>query len=303
MKTKMLLIYFFIIAIIACNGGGGNNNYIGGGNNNYIEGVTTMTSHIQLQLFENTEDEKVYGIATITQKPDVEYNYAELYLDGNIALAFDEGIEEGKFYPKRFGDDIQLEFVCYNKTIENGNETKIEVYRNAETISLHLQTWFVGYHEDLWLPMKKIDNGANKSFNSQYNPRGSTDICWVYGLRVPEGKSVTLTYHTEKLIDSEPWTDEQLDVHFRLSDYANRNDLYIFPDEALYHIDKEIDKWIIGTITLEEGIHIVYIAPSLLHDLSKLTVYMQGDYSCNVFGFFKSIDFEGLGLLPEGVEL
>ena len=296
MNTKMLLIYFFIIATIACNGGSS-------GNKNYIEGVTAMTSHVELRLYENTEDEKVYGIATITQKPAVEYNYAELYIDGNIALAFDEGIEDGKFYPKRFGDDITLEFICYNKTIEDGNETKIEVYRNSETVSLHLQTWFVGYHEDLWLPIKKIDNGANKSFNSQYNPRGSTDICWVYGLRVPEGKSITLTYHTEKLIDSEPLTNEQLDVHFRLSDYANRNDLYIFPDEALYHIDKEIDKWIVDTITLNEGIHIVYVAPSLLHDLSKLTVYMQGDYSCSVFGFFKSIDFEGLGLLPEGVEL
>ncbi len=87
----------------------------------------------------------------------------------------------------------------------------------------------------------------------------------------------------------------------RIGDYKNRNDLYVFPDEAMYHIDKEIDKWIVDDIILTEGIYSVYIVPSNFHDLSRLVFSITGDFNCQLFGTFKSLDLEKLGLLPPGV--
>ena len=127
MKTKMLLIYFFIVAIIACNGGGSSKNY--------IEGATEMTSHLELRLFESADDTEVYGTAKIIQKPSVEYDYAELYFDGEIVGMFD-GVDECIFYKIHYGAAIQCDLIFYQKQIIDGVETNVEVFHSIETTSL-----------------------------------------------------------------------------------------------------------------------------------------------------------------------
>ena len=293
MKTKMLLIYFFIVAIIACNGGGS-------GNKNYIEGVTAMTSHVELRLFESADDTEVYGIAKITQKPSVEYDYAELYFDGEIVGVFD-GVDECIFYKIHYGDAIQCDLIFYQKQIIDGVETNVEVFHSIETTALHICSWYIGHHADYWHPLCKQAQGDNRSFNISNMPRGSADVCILFEIRVPANCSIILHSTTEKLTDTDPWTDEKLEVHYRYGDYKNRNDLYVSPDEAMYHIDKEIDKWISDDIILTEGIYSVYIVPSNFHDLSKLVFSITGDFNCQLFGTFKSLDLEKLGLLPPGV--
>ena len=141
------------------------------------------------------------------------------------------------------------------------------------------------------------------------NARGDWDECWVYQIRVPKGSKVIFSHAVDAVNDNRPeFGGAVLDVHYRLDDYRNRNDLYVAPDEALYHIDIERDKWIEGSLELTEGSYTVYVAPSLPCDMSFLQVYhnviagndVQGAIPASgvITGYIKSINFERLGLLP-----
>lgn len=141
------------------------------------------------------------------------------------------------------------------------------------------------------------------------NIRGDWDECWVYQIRVPKDSKVIFSHTVDAVNDNAPeFGGAVLDVHYRLDDYKYRNDLYIAPDEALYHIDTERDKWIEGSLELTEGSYTVYVAPSLPCDKSFLQVYhnviagssVQGTIpeSGVVTGYIKSINFERLRLLP-----
>lgn len=248
-----------------------------------------MGTHITTIITEQTTSEKVIAEITLNELPeDIEYTNIMLGIDDKIKAIFDAD-NKAMFNPSQVGE-IPCEIIFYNEDEE--------VERWSDTIEISLQTYFAGVHADVGHPLQMPKNLDEIELFKKSVPRGNNDICFRMVFRIPEGQSMTIDATINQQSDSRPIYNKALQVHYREADYANRNDLYTPPDEAMYHIDAEDELWIEGPITLEHGIHTIYVVPSVEHDLSYLIVSVQGEYGFNVTGYFKTIDYEGLGLLP-----
>lgn len=150
--------------------------------------------------------------------------------------------------------------------------------------------------EKLFIAGEISERGILKELNTQtveyFAPSmilNSNDMIMRLILRIPPGEKLTITNQTERhpaFFQEQKFGGAVLQVHYRFWDYDinSRNALYTLPDEALYHIDKETEKWVDGSVPLElsEGYHVVYFAPSVFHDPSILNVFVT-DSKGNVY--------------------
>jgi hypothetical protein len=256
-------------------------------------GVETMEARIKTKLIENVNDEKVTAeVEIIAELPEVFYDKIFLEIGERVAGIFTDnnGTRKAIFQPQEFGQvPCQVVFLDGDDEVETWDET----------LEINIRTFFVGAHADVGHPMRNIGQDGVVNLFSQERARGNNDICFRIIARVPAEKKIEILSIVSKLNDKRPRYNCELEVHYRLADYKDRNDLYIAPDEAMYHIDKQLNHWIqYEPVILEHGIHILYVCPSIMHDLSFLTIHGFGDFVFTVSGYFKTIDYEGLGLLP-----
>jgi hypothetical protein len=258
-------------------------------------GAEAMEPRIKTKLIENMNDEKVTAeveiIADLPEMFDVD-DQIQLKINGHAVGIFanSNGIQKAIFQPQEFGQiPCQVVFLDGDDVAETWDEM----------LEINIQTFFVGAHADVGHPMRNIRQDGVINLFSQERARGNNDICFRIIARVPTEKKIEISSIVSKLNDKRARYNCELEVHYRLADYKDRNDLYVAPDEAMYHIDKQLNHWIQDEpIVLEHGIHVLYVCPSVMHDLSFLTVHGFGDFVFTVSGYFKTIDYEGLGLLP-----
>lgn len=238
------------------------------------------------QLEEQEYSPDVRAFVTIQDSADVPPNYtkAELYIDSVKVGEFYQGAMS--FIPEQFGDvDCTVRFTRADGKTENINDM----------LKLYIETWFfearTQENGDSFLP---VENG-NVVIFTQPRARGNDDICFMYYLRIPYGKKIKFTPEIVKVTDSRPLYNTTLEIHFRTDEeYANRSDWY--PGTEYKHFDTNPDTWINAPKEFESGVHQLYVLPNFKHDLSLLTMYHTGDKTGSFSAYFKSIDFESLGL-------
>jgi hypothetical protein len=255
-----------------------------------------MQKYLEVKLIENKTDEKVIAEVTLIKKPDIEYDTAILDINGQPKGKFGE---DGKllFQPSDFGN-IDCEIVFFRQEAEIG--------RHPQNIDLNISSWFAAAHPDLGHPLTIAENGKNIELFSRDRARGNNDICFRMIVRVPADEELTIDHIITKQTDPRAKYNQSLEVHYRGVDYKDRNDLYTPPDEAMFHIDSEKKKWQSAPITLGHGIHILYVVPSQVYDMSHLVVsgvskeYKNDDkgsdelamdygFAFSFSGFFKTI--------------
>lgn len=253
----------------------------------YYQGETHMGTITTTQLTESLTDEKVMAEVVLTGVDGIAYDTATLEIDGAKVADFNE---QGKavFYPTIFGD-VSCQIVFYS----GGTE----VERSDDILTMKIETWFVGAHLDVGHALREIDIDGTVNLLTQPRARGDNDLCFRIVVRVPDGAMETISEVCEARPDSRPRYNKTLSVHYRGADYRNRNDLFTAPDEAMYHIDIETDKWIPSPVELSHGVHVLYVVPSVMCDLSFITVTGNGGYNFSVTSFQKSLDFVALGFI------
>lgn len=266
---------------------------------NQSQELKAMENIIKCTLIESQSDEKVSAKIELLEKLESGYSFITLAKDGNDIAVFSED-NLATIDIDTFGEQ-EVEIVYYLGSIAD-YANRVEVERIQTTINPQIQTWFCGAHLDIGYYMQKVLNGGLIDIvTSKERAVGNRDICMRLVLRIPFGKKITITSAIDSLPDLRPIYNKALEVHYRLADYKYRNELYNAPDEALYHIDAETDKWINEKLTLESGVHVVYVAPSLMHDLSYLNVMIvshdtdtQQGFNASITTYQKTIDFESL---------
>ena len=246
------------------------------------EDMAETINHLEVNLIESEIEEKVIAEVKLINKPDIEYDHAILFVNENPKGAFAEG-DITKFQASDFG------FA----------ECKIVFYKNDEivqelsqTAEFNISSWFVAVHPDLGHELTVIEDGQSIELFSQMRARGNNDICFRMVIRVPAGDELVINHEITHFMKDFEKYDEALEVHYRLDDYKDRNDLYTPPDEAMYHIDIEVDKWIPDPVRLEHGVHILYVVPSCKHHLSYLKIIginFAKEAKFSVSGFFKTL--------------
>ena len=243
-----------------------------------------MKKTLSVIVIEDKETNIVMAEVILSDKVQ-QYDHAEFLVYGIVSPFFDG---RSYFTPEEFGE-IPCEVVLYNEDDE-------EIEHITGNITAHLKTWYT--------ELKTDENGDRFQFSeeevvnifSEDRARGCDDICWMYKLRIPEGETLTLTSNIEPVGNGTSDFSGTLEVHARRDEYANRGDLYQYPDEPFRHIDIDTDLWEELPLELSEGVYNIYVCPSVRHDLSLLTVFYTGGISGAHSGYFKSIDYSGLGL-------
>lgn len=235
-------------------------------------GDTTVSDNLTTTLTENLTDKNVSALIELTAGPE---GYAKALLKiGSTDIGYFTG---GKlnFQPPEYGD-IACSIVYYN-----ADDGIIET--REDTLQMHIETWFLSVQTDVGYTVTQLENADNKLMYTSPRAIGNNDLCWMYEIRVPYEQTMKFTASTES---------GDLASHFRLVDYADRNDLYTPPDEALFHIDAEADKWISSPYEFSHGVHRLYVAPNALCALSLLkVVHASEGISGQVTGYVKPLKF------------
>jgi len=237
--------------------------------------------YLSVSLTESQTDDKVMAEVSLVKKPDdVEYDRAVLLIDNQPRGVFDSQ-DKLVFQTNEFGN-VSCILSFYKE--------EVVVKEIITTLEMNISSWFAAAHPDLGHPLMFVGNGQNREIFSVQRARGSNDICFRMVIRVPLDEELTIYNVVVLQTDLRAKYNQALEVHYRGADYKDRNDLYTPPDEAMYHIDSETDKWQSSPITLGHGIHVLYVAPSCQHDLSSLVVTgYNDDFSFSFSGFFKTI--------------
>jgi len=216
-------------------------------------GETHMGSYTKVTLEEDLQSPDVTAIVELIDP----LKNATLWIDDKQVASFVGKIAE--FQPSTFGN-VECE-------IRAGNDIFID------TLELYIETGFIWYNQtgesngDKKLP---IENGT--VVITPYSiTLGSCDMIWAYNVRVPYQKTITFDYTSVLLQGS-----KKAELHFRLSDYADRI-------ESHQYIDAETEKWLDAPMELGHGIHLVFVCPSLLSDKSRVTVTHDSDFSSGAF--------------------
>lgn len=265
MTKKVLQIISMLIIITAISCGSAPDTYTG---------ETQMSDNVSCTLTENTYDKNCFADVELISWPK-NYHSAKLIVDGR---EFDFIGKNATYMPKQYGDvDCEIQYF---------DEAGELIETRTDTLKLYVETWYIASMPDIGHPARVMDNNAEVLLFTEPRARGNDDICFMYELRIPHGETLTFSAATAG----------KLQVHFRLDDYDNRNSLYTPPDEAMYHIDAETDKWIASPYEIGEGVHRLYVAPSRRHTLSFLEVRHSGEMNGKTTGYFRSLDWEALGL-------
>ena len=277
MKTTGFSVMGTIImfTILSCNGG---TTHMG-----EIQTSKILTTQLEEQEF--SPDCRAF--VTLADSEDIpeDYTKAELYIDSEKIGEFSDGVLS--YIPETFGDvDCSVKFY---------NSTGTLLATISDTLKLYIETWYMEAktqeNGDSFLP---VDSG-NVVIFTQPRARGNDDILFMYYLRVPYGKELKFTPEIVKVTDSRPKYNTVLEMHFRTgNDYAER--LNEYAGEEYKHFDTDSETWAENPLELESGIHTVYLCPNAKHDLSLMTVYHSGDKTGSFSAYFKSIDYESLGL-------
>src|SRR5690606_38751138 len=101
---------------------------------------------------------------------------------------------------------------------------------------------------------------------------GACDMIWMYNIRVPQGKTIELSYSASRVTDSNlKFGGAVLECHFRYIDYADR--ITTYGGLQSKYFDAETDKWISSPLVLEHGVYDVYVCPNAGADKSRLYTY------------------------------
>jgi hypothetical protein len=259
---KKLFTFFAAVVIIGC-----------GSTPSVHEGEPQMSDNITVTLTESLVDKSVSASVELTAGPEG-YTRAELAIDGDTVGEFGSD-NKIVFFPSAFGD-IDCSIVYYDAA-------GAVIETREDTLKIRIETWFMSVQNDLGYTITVLENTDAKLMYTQPRAIGSHDRCWMYEIRVPYNKTMRLTASV---------TEGDLAVHFRGADYADRNDLYTPPDEALYHIDTETDKWIASPYEIGQGLWRIYVAPSAECSLSFLrVVHASEGISGEVTGWVKTLVF------------
>lgn len=216
-------------------------------------GETHMGEYTKVTLEEDLQSPDVTAIVELIDP----LKNATLWIDNKQVASFVGKIAE--FQPSIFGD-VQCE-------IRAGDDIFID------TLELYIETGFIWYNSDGKVNGDKklpIENGTVILTPSNVT-LGNNDMIWAYNVRVPSQKTITFDYTSVLLSGS-----KKAELHFRLSDYADRV-------ESHQYIDSEPEKWIDAPMELGHGIHLVYVCPSLISDKSRVTVTHDSDFSSGAF--------------------
>lgn len=275
MKAINFFVSIVFLLTISCNGG--TTSHMG-------EIQTSKILSTQLEEQELSQDCRAF--VTLADSDDIPTGYtkAELYIADTLIGEFTDGVLS--YIPETFGDvDCTVRFTLSTGLTENINDT----------LKLYIETWYfeakTQENGDSFLP---VDSGDVVIFTKP-RARGNDDILFMYYLRIPYGKELKFTPEIVKVTDSRPIYNTVLEMHFRTGDeYAER--LTEYAGEEYKHFDTDSATWADNPLELESGVHTVYLCPNAKHDLSLLTVYHSGDKTGSFSAYFKSIDYESLGL-------
>ena len=235
-------------------------------------GDPIVSDNVTVTLTENLTDKNVSALVELTAGPE---GYAKALLKiGDDKIGYFAG---GKlnFQPSEFGD-VDCSIVYYDAA-------GAVIETREDTLGLRIETWFLSVQTDVGYVPTQLENTDTKLMYTAARAIGNDDLCWMYEIRVPYDETLKFTASVES---------GDLAVHFRLIDYAGRNSLYTLPDEALYHIDAETDKWISSPYEIGHGVHRLYVAPNALCALSLLKiVHVSDGISGNVTGYVKPLVF------------
>lgn len=272
---KLFICVIFLFSIISCNGG---SSHMG-----EIQESKILTTQLEEQDF----SPDVRAFVTLQDSDSVPPNYtkAELYIDSVKVGDFSGGVLS--YIPEVFGD-----VDCAVKFYDSGGAVLETI---NDTLKLYIETWYfearTQENGDSFLP---VDNG-NVVIFTKPRARGNDDICFMYYMRIPYGKKLKFTPEIVKVTDSRPLYNTTLEIHGRTDeDYANRAEWH--PGYEYKYFDTNPDTWKDLPKEFESGVHQFYILPNFKHDLSLLTVYHTGDKTGSFSAYFKSIDYESLGL-------
>lgn len=237
-------------------------------------GETQMSKNLSVTLEENLYSPEVTAIVQL--QTTIDYKKAELYINDFLIGEFQNGVL--RYKPKEFGD-----VPCIIKF----DDTKAE----PDTLKLYIETSFLQYNSSENGDIKQCGEGENVVLTPSNVAFGSSDMIWMYNIRVAQGKEITFDFDSIALNDNNKnFGGAVLDIHFRFDDYKNRYDLYP-PDEPYVakYIDAEPDKWISAPVTLTHGIHNLYVCPSAGADKSYITVYHSGEKNGSFSANYKTI--------------
>ena len=166
----------------------------GGGSSTYI-GETRMSTNnlFTVTLEENLNDKNVTAeIELNNNNSDIpgEYSTAELYIGDKFIGAFNNGFIS--FVPEVFGD-VECEIAFLNN---EGMTTKVL----TDTGQFYIETWYVAYNSSENGDVKPATSGVTvlQPDNVSY---GSCDMIWMYNIRVPKDKKITLSYSASRVND------------------------------------------------------------------------------------------------------
>ncbi len=235
-------------------------------------GETQMSDNLSVTLTENLSDKNVSAAVELLSKPDGTAKTKLMIGTTEIGYFASDKLN---FTPDQYGD-IACKIVYLNA--EGG-----EIETRDDTLNIRIETWFLSVQTDVGYTVTIMENGDNKLMYTSPRAIGNNDLTWMYEIRIPYEKTMKFTASIES---------GDLTVHFRGDDYADRNDLYIAPDEALKHIDPETDKYIASPYELSHGVYRIYVAPSATCALSLLKVVHHSEgISGEVTGYVKTLKF------------
>lgn len=277
MKTYLTILKCSLILIFFTACGGSQSTYIG-------ETRMSENNLFTVTLEENLNDKNVTAeIELNNNNSDIpsEYSTAELYIGDKFIGAFNNGFIS--FRPEVFGD-VQCEISFLN---EEGMTIKVL----SDTGQFYIETSFLQYNSSENGDIKQCGEGENIVLTPSNVTFGSSDMIWMYNVRIAKDKEITFDYESVKLDDNLPNFDGvKLDIHFRFDDYKNRYDLY--PPTEPYvakYIDAEPEKWVSPPVTLTHGVHNLYVCPSAGADKTYITVYHSGEKNGSFSANYKSI--------------
>lgn len=272
--TILTLTLILILNLIACSQ-----------NNSSHQGETRMSTNdlFTVTLIEELNSKDVTAEIEINgNNKDVPDNYstAELYIDDKFIGEFNNGFIE--FTPGSFGD-VECQILFLNADGTTAKDL-------TDIGQFYIETYYIAYNSSENGDVKEAIEDTEIVLTPSNVSLGSSDMLWLYNLRIPYGKELSFTYVSEKLTDINPnFGNNKLEVHFRYDDYKNRSELY--PDEPYFakYIDAETDKWISSPVTLSHGIHNLYVCPNLQTDRNKISVIHSGEHNGSFTANYKSI--------------
>jgi hypothetical protein len=241
-----------------------------GGSQSTYTGETRMSTNnlFTVTLEENLNDKNVTAEIELNgNNTDIpaEYSTAELYIGDKFIGAFNNGFIS--FVPEVFGD-VECSVIFYD-----AENTAIATLTDVE--QFYIETWYVAYNSSENGDVKPATNGITilQPDNVSY---GSCDMIWMYNIRVPKDKKITLSYSASRVTDTSlKFGGAVLDCHFRFADYKER--ITTYGGLQAKYFDTETDKWVSSPLELTHGIYDVYVCPNAGADKSRLFVYHKTD--------------------------